>query len=150
MPDRAIPDSPPASLLGFDFGMRRIGVAVGQSATRSASPLAMIDHAAAPDWPAIAALVREWRPAAFVVGLPLDGDGAETDMSQRARGFARELETRFGRPAYFMDERLSSSAARSEFSRRRAAGQARRKDAARLDALAASLILDDWLQSLPG
>ena len=78
MPEAAVPRG---NVLGFDFGMRRIGVAVGQAAIRSASSLAVVERRNAVDWSVLDKLVREWRPERFVVGLPLDRDGDETDMS---------------------------------------------------------------------
>lgn len=144
---------PPGSIsgyvLGFDFGKRRIGVAVGQSATRSASALETVTHREEPDWPAIARLISEWKPALLLVGLPLGKEGEETDMSRAARAFGAGLEQRYGLPIEFADERLSSRAAESRFAELRAEGSLRRKHAARLDAMAAQIILENWLQSLP-
>lgn len=137
------------NILGFDFGMRRIGVAVGQFATRTASALDTVAHRDAPDWPSLDRLVREWKPAAVVVGLPLDLSGEETDLSRAARRFGAALEERYGVPAKFCDERLTSRAAESRFAEMRAAGNARRKDAGRMDAMAAQIILENWLQSSP-
>ena len=75
MPEAARPEG---TLLGFDFGLRRIGVAVGQTATGTASALRTVSHSTQPDWQAISQLVKEWRPAGLVVGLPLDACGYET------------------------------------------------------------------------
>lgn len=138
------------NILGFDFGLRRIGVAVGQFATRTASALDTVTHRDTPDWAALDRLVREWRPAALVVGLPLDRSGAETDLSRAARRFAADLAERYGLPCDFSDERLTSRAAETRFAELRAAGRARRKHAGRLDAMAARIILENWLQSAPG
>jgi putative Holliday junction resolvase len=144
-----MPETPaapaPGTYLGFDFGLRRIGVASGQTATCTASPLAVVAHGEAPDWAALERLVREWRPVGLVVGLPLDAMGEETDMSRRARAFARELEARFRVPVYYNDERLTSREAGDRFAALRASGRARRKDAERLDAMAAGVILENWL-----
>lgn len=137
------------TLLGFDFGFRRIGVAVGQTATRTAGALVTIAHNAQADWQAIELLMREWKPVALIVGLPLDMQGLETDMSRATRKFATELEERFGKQVYFADERLTSIAAGSEFAEARSQGRARKKDARKLDAMAAKIILENWLQSLP-
>jgi putative Holliday junction resolvase len=149
MPDSAGPVVPQGVILGFDFGLRRIGVAVGQTTTRTGSPLAMVGHGDAPDWNALDSLVKEWKPAVLVVGLPLDGEGNETDMSRAARRFGQALSERSGIPVQYADERLTSHAAEADFAVRRASGRARRKDAARLDAVAARIILENWLQSLP-
>jgi len=136
-------------LLGFDFGLRRIGVAVGQTATRTASALCTVSGPGRPDWAALGALIEEWRPVGLVVGLPLDPEGGETDMSAAARRFAADLESRYGLPVFFIDERLTSAAAGAEFSSARAEGRARRKHARGLDAVAAKIILENWLQSGP-
>ena len=143
------PETLRGTLLGFDFGFRRIGVAVGQTATLTASALVTVRHAAQPDWQAIGNLISEWKPAALVVGLPLGVEGLETDMSRSARQFAAEMEKRFEKPVYFIDERLTSVAAGEQFAEARSQGRARRKDARKLDAMAAKIILENWLQSLP-
>ena len=142
--------APEGTLLGFDFGLRRIGVAAGQTMTSTAGSLEVVRHGDEPDWPAIEKLVREWRPAAFVVGLPLDAEGNETEMSRLAREFGAQLEARFSRSVYFMDERLSSAAAHEQFVDARAEGRIRAKGSKRLDARAAQIILENWLQSQPG
>jgi putative Holliday junction resolvase len=138
------------NILGFDFGHRRIGVAVGQFATRTASAVETLAHREGPDWPALDRLVRAWRPAAFVVGLPLDLEGHETELSRAARGFGATLQERYGAPCSFFDERLTSRAAAARFAELRAAGSLRRKHAGRTDAMAAQIILENWLQSHAG
>jgi len=144
-----MPESPgqrPSGIyLAFDFGLRRIGVAAGQTQTRTASAVDTVRHADEPDWPAIDTLVREWRPVGLVVGLPLDAEGNDTDMSKAARRFAEALSERYDRPVHLSDERLTSKAADEAFVTMRAGGQSKRKDAARLDALAARIILENWL-----
>ena len=141
--------TPCGTFLGFDFGMRRIGVAVGQTATRTAGALVTVSHSDQPDWQAIEQLLKEWKPVGLVVGLPLDTDGKETEMSRTARRFARNLERRFEIPAYFIDERLTSVMAGAQFAEARSEGRARRKDGRKLDAMAAKIILENWLQSAP-
>jgi putative Holliday junction resolvase len=135
------------TVLAFDFGHRRIGVAVGQTLTGSANPLAVISVADKPDWNAITETINEWKPAGLVVGLPLAADGGETDMSKDARRFGRRLEGRYGVPVFFQDERLSSIDAEARFIGARARGGMRRKEAALKDAMAAQVILENWLQS---
>ncbi len=155
MTSAAVPDSAPAAWpegtwLGFDFGMRRIGVAVGQTATRTASPLVVVRHGdAGPDWPHLDRLIDEWRPAGLVVGLPLGKDGEPTPMSKRARAFGERLAEHASLPIAWCDERLSSRDAERRFAANRAAGSARRRDAAQIDAMAAAIILENWLQSQP-
>jgi putative holliday junction resolvase len=146
-----VPDSAPPRgyVFSFDFGLRRIGIAVGQSATRTASVLQTVAHRANPDWAAIDRLVAEWQPQMFVVGLPLNLEGEETDMSQAARKFGTNLVKRYQHECVFVDERLSSRAAGDRFAELRASGGLKRKHASKLDAMAAQIILENWLQSLP-
>jgi putative Holliday junction resolvase len=136
-------------VLAFDFGERRIGVAVGDTVVGIAHPLTRIDAAdRRRRFAAIAALIEEWRPAQLVAGLPahLDGapDGAEHEMARLARKFARELSTRFGLPVEFVDERLTSVAAESRLT---AAGVAPRQRKARVDQVAAQEILQDYFDT---
>jgi len=146
MPEAIIPSG---YVLCFDFGLKRIGVAVGQATTRTASSLETVSHGDEPDWSAIGRIVREWKPSHFLVGLPLDYNGEETDMSRLARKFGGQLTGRFSRPCDYCDERFSSQAAEQRFVEMRASGGAKRKHAKQLDAVAAQLILQNWLQSLP-
>jgi putative Holliday junction resolvase len=140
----ATPERAPAAtgnVLGFDFGQRLIGVAVGN---RLAGRARALESVANGDWPRVDLLVREWSPDRFVVGLPLALDGSEPAIARAARAFAAALEHRFGRPAELVDERYSSREAAGRFAERRAHGAARRRDAAAIDALAAEVILDAW------
>lgn len=131
---------------GFDVGSKWIGVAVGNRFTASARPLAVIpvrDHG--PDWTPLDRLQREWLPSTFVVGLPLTLEGGEQPASARARQFALALGRRYGGDIAFIDERHSSQEAAQRFAQQRAAGLKRRRDAARIDADAAAVILERWL-----
>lgn len=122
-------------ILAFDFGLKHIGVAVGQSITRSASPLTTLAAKNGnPDWRAVNELVAHWRAAALVVGLPLNMDDTESEMSERARAFADALESRTGVAVILVDERLTSFAA----------SQISSEDN---HALAASLIAETYLNS---
>ena len=145
MPDEKI--RPAGTLLAFDFGHRRIGVAVGQTLTGSANALAVVAVANKPDWQALTRIIEEWKPVVLVVGLPLAADGGETDMSKDSRRFGRQLEGRFGIQVVFEDERLTSFGAEERFAEARSRGTLRRKDAALKDAMAAQIILENWLQS---
>jgi putative Holliday junction resolvase len=144
MPETALPRG---YTLAFDFGLRRIGVAVGQATTRTASALETVSNGRAPDWAALDRLVREWRPGNLLVGLPLGPEGEETDMSRAARRFGSALGVRYDLDVQYADERLSSRAAESRFAEMRAAGGMRRKHADQLDAISAQIILENWLQS---
>jgi putative Holliday junction resolvase len=98
------------AVLGFDFGLKRIGVAVGNTAIRHAQPLITIKEATNDaKFAAIAALVDEWQPAICVVGLPLHPDGVEHEMTLRCRRFANQLRGRFGIETVLVDERYSSA-----------------------------------------
>ena len=140
----AIPQSAPVSgtLLGFDFGARRIGVAVGETSTRIASPLgAIFGTANEARLRAIDALVREWKPAAFVVGRPRHQDGSEHAVARLAEKFARRLTARYAVPVRFVDETLTSATAESQLRDSRT----RAKREGDVDALAAALILQSFL-----
>jgi len=138
---------PTGTILAFDFGHRRTGVAVGQTLTGGASALAVVKGGLEPDWQAIDAIFKTWKPAAMVIGLPLDADGGETDMSRDARRFGTQLHERFGVRLLFEDERLTSFDAGQRFVAARARGGMRRRDAALKDAMAAQIILENWLRS---
>ena len=130
------------TLLGFDYGRKRIGIAVGQCVTRTATALCTVHSVnGTPDWQHIGALLGEWRPQALVVGLPCHADGSDSDMTRAARRFAQQLEARYGLPVHTVDERLSSHTA-GELQRREAQGAA-----AGIDAIAARVILQDWLDT---
>ncbi len=144
MPDTAVTRG---YILCFDFGLRRIGVAVGQFTTMTATSLETVGHGKTPDWTVIDRLVREWKPALLLVGLPLDRQGDETDMSRAARKFAAKLHDRYLLEVGFADERLSSRAAESHFAELRAQGSLKKKHARQLDAMAAQIILENWIQA---
>jgi len=137
-------------ILAFDFGLRRIGIAVGQFTTMTAGSLETVSNGKEPDWVAIDRLVNEWKPAQLLVGLPLGAEGDETEMSRAARKFGNLLLNRYSLQVNYADERLSSRAAESRFAELRAKGSLRRKHAQKLDAMAAQIILENWLQSNPG
>ena len=133
--------------MAFDYGARRIGVAVGQATTGSASPVGVVPVHGAPDWTALARCVREWSPARLLVGLPYNMDGTETSLTATCRAFAAELQRRYGLPVEFVDERLTSAAATDELREaRRAGARARRVRREDIDAHAARLILETWLR----
>ena len=136
----------PTTVLGFDYGSRRIGVAVGNGLTRGARALEVITNGShGPDWLRLDTLLREWRPDALLVGLPLTMEGTEQQTSRAARAFAAALGERYSVPLHLVDERLSSIEAARRFADRRASGQSRRKDAQTLDAVAAEIIVETWL-----
>lgn len=131
-------------VLGFDYGSRKIGVAVGQTLTRQASPLstlAMVQQR--PDWDAIQRLIAEWNPDALVVGLPFNMDDTPTPLAERVRRFSRQLEGRYRLPVHLADERLTSRVARADYG-----GSLDRSGG--IDAFAAKLIIETWLSEYDG
>lgn len=127
------------TLLCFDYGLKRIGVAVGQELTGTASALTTVSaRDGKPDWDAISRLFEEWRPDAVVVGLPLNMDGSEHELSRRARRFGNQLHGRYNLPAHLIDERLSSLEAETLLK-----GRSHHKQD--IDKLAARVILETWL-----
>ena len=129
--------------LGFDYGEKRIGAAVGDDLTASARPLPTLPNG---DWTALLKLIAEWRPAGLVVGLPLDEAGGEQPMSLAARKFAQQLGQRSGLPVHISDERYSSRAADDSLRDARASGaMTRRVRKGDRDGQAARVILEQWL-----
>ena len=145
MPEKA-PRLASGTVLAFDFGLQRIGVAVGERETGSAHPLPGVRAASAPGrFTAIAKLVKEWTPALLLVGRPLGEDGAPHETTRRAERFARQLAGRFRLPVEMVDERYSSaeveSRMRTAYGRGRAAQLSRGK---MLDSHAAQLLIEQY------
>ena len=126
----------PQSFLAFDYGTRRVGVAVGNSLLRQAQPLKTLAAQGEARFAAIETLVHEWQPSALVVGVPFHPDGAAHENTQRARRFGRQLHGRFHLPVSEVDERYSTTEALAE-------------GAADVDAASAAVILDQFLRGLP-
>lgn len=134
------------TVLGFDVGTRRIGVAVGSGFGHGARALAVIDvHGHGPDWAAVDRLYKEWRPDGLVVGDPMTLDGGDQPIRTAAHAFARALQARYALPVVLVDERASSIEAAQRFADDRAQGRKKRRDAAALDAVAAAIIVERWL-----
>ena len=127
---------PPRTYLSFDFGTRRVGVASGNSLTSTATPLATLAQEGEARFAAIGRLLGEWRPDALVVGVPRHPDGTSHDNTRRAERFARQLAGRFRLPVHEVDERYTTTEARS-------------LGAADADAAAAALILEQFLRETP-
>jgi putative Holliday junction resolvase len=131
------------TILGFDFGMKNIGIAVGQDLTSTANPLTAIKaRDGIPDWDQIERLLKEWQPALLVVGLPLNMDGTEQEMTAAARRFGKRLHGRFGLPVEWQDERLTTYEALDQMGIRSKMDSRQRSD---VDQLSAQLILQSWL-----
>ena len=127
--------SPLLSFLAFDFGIKRVGVATGNTLTRNATPLRTLASMGDARFEAIAALIKEWQPDALVVGVPFHPDGAPHDNTERARRFARQLHGRFQLTVHEVDERYSTTEAASDGARD-------------LDAASAAIILNQFLSTL--
>ena len=137
----------PETILAFDFGLRRIGVAVGQQVTQTASPLETLPNGEdGPDWAEIDEQIREWRPARLVVGLPGHADGTPSEIGNAARAFALAL-ARYDLPVEMVDERLSSVEAEALLVTQRQRGQRGRISKAEIDAAAATVIAERWLKN---
>lgn len=127
--------APAQSFLAFDFGTRRVGVATGNSLTRTATALRTLSVEAEAGFAAIATLIAEWRPDALVVGVPRHPDGVAHENTLRAQRFARRLEGRFHLPVHEVDERYSTV-------------EARARGARDLDAASAAIILEQFLRGI--
>lgn len=137
---------PDGVYLGFDFGYKRIGVAVGQSLTGSASPLSTLEaKLGVPNWEIVQKLLNQWKPLALIVGLPTCIDDSEQYTTAAARGFARQLRKRFALSVHLVDERLSTVEARAHLF---AKGGYRKIINSEVDSIAACIILEQWLQGI--
>ena len=133
----------PRTLLGFDYGRNRIGVAVGQELTATARPLVTLPtRNKHPDWDAIDRLIAGWRPDLLIVGVPYHADGSANSITALAQRFSRQLEARYGLAVDTIDERLSSHEAEAVIGRFQRASQ--RCDKSLIDQIAAALILETW------
>ena len=143
------------TLLGFDFGTKRIGIAIAQEVTGTASPLTTIKAIKhKPDWESISKIIAEWQPDLLVVGLPLHMDGSEQPMTQAAKRFSNQLHGRYQIPIALMDERLSSNEAESILNEQSNPHSVFRgslfrdsmfPDKAQIDMISAQLILQSWM-----
>ena len=131
------------TFLGFDFGMKNIGVAVGQDLTHTANPLTVIKaREGIPNWGQIQALIDQWQPQQLIVGLPFNMDGTEQEMTQAARRFGNRLNGRFHLPVEWQDERLSSFETLDQLGIQSKMQSNNRED---VDRISAQLILQSWL-----
>lgn len=139
------------TLLGFDYGLKRIGVAVGQELTGTATALVTIRAIdGKPDWEAITRLIEQWKPDELVVGLPLNMDGTFHELSYKAQRFGNQLHGRYNLRAHFMDERLSSLEAERHLKSSRQTPKKNKKKSGKIqkadiDKIAAKVILESWL-----
>ena len=141
----------PKVVLAFDFGRRRIGVACGDSVSRSASALETVPaNLNGPRWDLIASMLQVWQPDMAVVGLPYNVDGSDSAQTLAARGFAAELARRYSLEVVLVDERYSSLEAEARLKSARESGLRRRVAKSDVDAAAASVILERWFTEKTG
>ncbi len=134
---------PNQTVFGFDFGVKKIGIAVGQTVTRTASPLAIVKTKnGEPPWDEIQKLIQQWKPMALIVGRPLNMDGTIQPLTEMASNFANELKSRYGLSVHEVDERLSTVEARASVFEE---GGYRALKKSSVDSVAAKIILEDWL-----
>ncbi|WP_419420317.1 Holliday junction resolvase RuvX [Legionella sp. D16C41] len=136
---------PAGVYFGFDFGFKRIGVAVGQKITATARPLTILQaKQGVPNWEPLRKLIKIWQPEAFIVGLPTCIDNTELYTTAAAKSFAKRLEREFKLPVYLVDERLSTKEARAYLFEE---GGYRKIQSTQVDSIAACIILQQWLQT---
>lgn len=135
---------PPKTAMAFDFGLKNIGIAFGQTLTGTATELKPITAKnGTPNWSQIEEIIKEWKPEVLLVGLPLNMDNTESELCARTRKFGKRLHGRFGKTVEMIDERLSTRAAKEEAFER---GHKGHFASSPIDSIAARLILEDWLQ----
>ena len=134
---------PEQTVFGFDFGSKRIGIAVGQTLTKTAHALTQINNNAEPQWSNLDSLITQWQPKTLIVGLPLNMDDTVGHSAKAAKKFAQQLQERYQLPVELIDERLSSREARERLQQ-----QGRKKpDKTAINSMAAQIILENWLQN---
>jgi putative Holliday junction resolvase len=134
--------------LGFDFGLRRIGVAVGQTITETATPLeTLISRDDEPDWGAVDRLVAQWKPDRLVLGMPSNPDGSRHSLARPIARFRRALEQRYALPVELVDENLSSSEASGLLREQRRRGGRRRVRKTDVDRVSAAILLERWMST---
>jgi putative Holliday junction resolvase len=134
------------TILAFDYGLKQVGVATGQTLTGSARGLCILKaHDGIPNWDEVSKLLNEWTPDLVLVGLPLNMDASESELSRLARKFARRLQGRFSANVLMVDERLTSQDAKALIREEHNEGKKGRTDLTKIDHLAAALILQSWL-----
>ena len=134
------------TILAFDYGLKQMGVATGQTLTGSARGLCILKaHDGIPNWDEVSKLLNEWTPDLVLVGLPLNMDASESELSRLARKFARRLQGRFNANVLMVDERLTSQDAKALIREENNESKKGRTDLTKIDHLAAALILQSWL-----
>lgn len=144
-----MPDlSAPQMIMAFDFGTQKMGMAVGQSLIESANPLALFPMKdGIPNWDELLKIVKQYQPTLFLVGLPLNMDDTESELSTRARKFARRLRHQTNIETLMVDERLTTREARDELDSYQAKGRGKKLSA---DSIAAALFIESWYRNPEG
>ena len=138
----------PQMIMAFDFGTQKMGMAVGQALIESATPLALFPMKdGIPNWDELHKIIKQYQPNVFLVVLPLNMDDSETELTARARKFARRLRHQTNIETWMVDERLSTRAARDELSHYHAQGRGKKLSA---DSLAATLFIESWYRDPEG
>ena len=141
-------DTSPQTVMGFDFGTQKMGMACGNSLSGTAQPLAIFPmRDGIPDWDKLEKLIAEWKPNACVVGLPLNMDDSESELSARARKFARRLRHRLNISVWMVDERLTTREARNSLLSYQQQGHGKKTNA---DSLAATMLIESWFREASG
>lgn len=137
----------PETIIAFDFGLRRIGVAVGQQVTDSANPLDVVANGSdGPDWEHIETIIKDWRPARLIVGMPTHVDGSPSETTTLVGRFVKEM-ARFDLPIFTVDERYTSLEAKFLLKDERSLGLRGRIRKDMVDSAAATLIAERWLKN---
>ncbi len=132
--------------LGFDFGIKHIGYAIGQQTTHSATPGGTLAaQNGTPDWKQLDLIIKEWQPEALIVGWPLNMDGTVQPLTEKVQNFAKQLETHYHLPIHLVDERLTTKEARDRLFTK---GGYKSLTPSQVNAMAASIILEHWLNSV--
>lgn len=143
------PQTPSGSLLAVDFGLRRIGLAIGTPLTGTATPLTTVSASQGePEWQMLDAAVNEWSPELLVLGLPYNSDGSESEMTGRVRKFAETLRERYNLQVKLMDERYTSAEAETILKQQRRSGvRNKRIKKEDIDSMAAAIIAESWMRA---
>ena len=148
MPDSQLQHTSPQLIMAFDFGTQKTGMAVGSSLIESATPLALFPMKdGIPNWDELLKIVKQHQPTLFLVGLPLNMDDSESELSARARKFARRLRHQTNIITWMVDERLTTREARDELDHYQAQGRAKKLSA---DSIAAALFIENWYRNPEG
>ncbi|RYZ82251.1 MAG: Holliday junction resolvase RuvX [Moraxellaceae bacterium] len=147
-PNATLSQTSPQIVMGFDFGTQKMGMACGNSLSNTAQPLAIFPmRDGIPDWDKLEKLIAQWQPNTCVVGLPLNMDDSESELSARARKFARRLRHRLNIPVWMVDERLTTREARNSLFSYQQQGHGKKTNA---DSLAATMLIESWFREAIG